>query len=334
MVKFLQKICQNRFRTLSVVVTSTVSCAFALTAIAQGSYPASPVRLVLGFPPGATTDLIARLLAPKLASAMNANFVVENREGANGNIGADLVAKARPDGYTILLNTSGVVLSLAIGDKVNYDLFKDLAPVALMATAPQLLVVHPSLPVNNVAEFIAYAKANADKLAYSSSGVGSNSHLAPLLFLQAHGLTALHVPYKGTGPAVVDLAAGRVQFGMQSMTTMLPLAREKRLKALAVTSLKRLALLPELPTLAEMMPGFEIGNWFGIMVPGQTPSAIIKRLNAEIVKAMQDPAIKSRLAQEGTETLASTPEEYGAYMRREMERWGKAMKSSGVVNPD
>lgn len=300
-------------------------------ALAQEGYPPSQIRLVLGFPPGATTDLVARLLAQKLSAQMNTTVIADNKPGANANIATEFVARAKPDGQTLLFNTPALILSRAFGEKLGYDAIKDFAPVALVASSPYVLVVHPSVPANTVNEFIAFLKANPDKLAYGSAGAGSLTHLAALLFLETNGASALHVPYKGAGPALVDLVGGRIAFAMQGQTAVVPMVKDKRVKAMAFTALKRSPLFPDVPTLNEAgMPGFEIGTWFGVLVPANTPSAIVKRLNAEIVKAAQDLDMKARLAQEGVETLGSTPEEYGAYFRNEVERWTRLVKRPGI----
>lgn len=315
------------------MLTGALACVL-LTLVspvaAQDNYPASPVRMVVGFPPGGAVDVVARLLAQKLSAQMNANVFVENKPGAGGNIGAEFVVKSKPDGYTLLIHGAPVIFSIAMGEKVSYDLLKDLAPVALVASAPNIIVVHPSVAANTVGEFIAYVKANPDKLAYGSAGSGSFSHLAPLLFLQSNGLIALHVPYKGTAPASLDLVAGRTQFGMVDVASVLPLVKDKRVRALAVTSLKRLPLLPDVPALAETIPGSEIVNWYGIRVPANTPRAVVQKLNSEIVKALQDPDLISKLLDNGILTLGSTPEAYETYLKSELERWGKLIRSAGV----
>lgn len=303
----------------------------ASTAVAQGNYPSAPIKIVWGYTPGATGDLVARLLAQNLSSQMNANVLVENKPGANGNISAELVAKSKPDGYTLLFNSPGLVVSRVIGEKLGYDLFKDLTPIARVASAPYFLVVTPALPANTVAEFIAYVRSHPDKLAYASSGNGSSPHLGTLLFLQAHGLTALHVPYKGTAPSMTDLAAGRIQFRFTDPKAALPMVKDKRLKAIAFAGLKRSPLMPELPTMVESgMPGFEVGTWFSMMAPANTPPAIVKRLSGEIVKALQNPEVKARLEQQGVGPTGSSPENYGAYLRSEAKRWGKVVKTAGI----
>ena len=308
------------------VLSSTIS-----PSLAQDNYPTRPIRILVGTTPGASQDIIGRLLAQKLAAQMGANAIVDNKAGASGVLANEIVVAARPDGHTLLFNASSIVLSSALGQPRSYDVFKDFTPVSLVVSVPLALIVYAGVPANTVAEFIAYAKANPDKLAFGSTGPGGIAHLGPLLFLQAHGLTALHVPYKGTPELMVDLIAGRVQFRFGVMTGVVPLVKEKRIKVLAMTGLKHTPLMPEVPTLSESgMPGFEIGNWFGMLAPAKTPPAIVKRINVEIARALQDADAKSRLAQENAEPVGSTPEEYGAYMRSESVRWTKVVKSAGV----
>ena len=320
-----------RYCPAQYAVLALALCALLPQAAAQDGFPSAPVRLVLGYTPGGSADLVARLLAQKLSSQMNASVVVDNKPGASANIAAEFVVAARPDGHTLLFNTNDIIFRRAFGEALNYDVFKDLAPVSLLASSPQLLFVHPEVPSNTPAEFIAQLKANPGKLAYGSSGTGSLNHLGVLLLLQLNGLSALHVPYKGGALAINDVVGGRTQFAMQSMTAVLPLAKDKRIKVLAVAGLKRSPLLPEVPTFAEtVMPGFEIGIWFAVMAPARTPSAVVSRLNSEIVKALQDRDLRSRLEQEGAQVLGTTPDEYGAYLKGELERWSKVIKTAGV----
>lgn len=316
----------------ALVCFSIVALSITLPpAFAQATYPSAPVKLVIGFPPGATTDVVARLLAQKLTSQMNANFIVEHKPGANGNIGTEFVAKSRPDGYTLLVNTSGVSLSPALGDKLGYDILKDLAPIALLAAAPSVLVVHPSLPVHTPAEFISHVRANPNKLAYGSTGIGNVTHLGAVVFLQANGLTALHVPYKGASLANIDFVAGRVQFRFSEMASVLPLVKDKRIRMIAIAGLKRSPVLPEVPTLNEtVMPGFQVGGWFGLMAPAKTSPAIVKRLNAETMKALQDPESQALLLARNAEPRGSTPEEYTAFIKSEVQRWIEIVKSVDI----
>ena len=315
---------------LMTILASVLSFTFT-SALAQGSYPTAPIRMVLGFPPGGATDALARLLSQRLATQMNANVLVDNKPGANGNIAAEFVAKSRPDGYSLLLHSSTLILGRALGERVGYDLIQDLAPVSLIATSPELLFVHPSVPANSVSEFIAYVRGNPNKLAYGSSGTGSTTHLAALLFLQLNGLTAVHVPYKGSPPVMLDLAGGRIHFTMQGVTSGLAMVKDKRLKVLAIASLARTSLLPDVPTLAEtVMPGFEVGAWYGLMTRARTAPEIVKHLNAETVTALKDPDVKARLAQENADPIIATPEEFGAYIKSELERWTKVIKSADL----
>jgi tripartite-type tricarboxylate transporter receptor subunit TctC len=298
---------------------------------AQVAYPDKPVRLVLPFPPGGPTDLVARVLAQKMGEQMGQPVLVENKPGANGNIAADMVAKAPADGYTVLYNTSSIALSATLYKKLNYDVRTDFAPIALTAVIPLVLAVHPSLPVSNVQEFLNYVKANPGKLTYGSAGNGNITHLGAYLLLHSRGLQATHAPYKGSAPALTDLVGGQTQFMTDTINSALPFIRDNRLRALAVTSLKRTTVLPEAPTLNEtVMPKFEVGAWQGMLVPAKTPAEIVKRLNAEVMKALNSPDVKTKLAVQGAEPLGSTPEEYGQYIQSEITRWGQVVKLTGA----
>ena len=310
------------------VLVAALSAVTTL-ALAQDNYPTRPVRLVLGFPPGATTDVAARLLAQKLAAQMGANVIVDNRSGANGNIAAEYVARSNPDGYTLLFNTPGVILSRAFDMKLGYDLFRDFAPIGLVASAPLVLITHPSVPVNTVGELVAHLRANPGKLAYASTGTGANTHLATMLILQTNNLTALHVPYKSGAEVMISLVGGSTQFALQSVATVSPMAT--RVKILAITGLKRSPLLPNVPTMSEtIMPGFEVSTWTGVIVPAKAPPAIVRRLSTEMTKALQDPDMKAKLAQENIDAVITTPTEYGAYLKSELERWTKVIKSANI----
>jgi tripartite-type tricarboxylate transporter receptor subunit TctC len=322
-----------KYITRRTVLATTVALA-TLTAggaMAQANYPDKPIRLVIAFPPGGPTDLVARVLAQKLTEQMGQPVVVDNKPGANGNIAAELVSKAPSDGYTLFYNTSAVALSPALYKKMSYDVRADFAPVALTAVIPLVLAVHPSLPVNTVQEFVQYAKNNPDKLSYGSAGNGNITHLGAYLILQDKGLTAVHAPYKGSAPALTDLVAGQTQFTTDTINSALPFIKEKRLKALAVTSLKRTSVLPDVPTLSEtIMPGFEVGAWQGVLVPAKTSPEIIKRLNAEVIKALASPDVRAKLAVQGAEPLGSTPVEYGNYIKSELDRWSRVVKQTGA----
>jgi len=320
-------------RSLLLATAAAILAMAAAPAFAQGGgYPSKPITMVVPFPPGGPTDLVARVLAQKLSEQLGQNVLVDNRGGANGNIGAQLVAKAPADGYTLLYNTSSIALSPALYKSVSYDVQKDFAPVALVAVVPLALVTHPSVPANNVKEFVAYAKAHPGKLSYGSAGNGNVTHLGAFQFVQANGIDAAHVPYKGSAPADVDLVGGQIQFMTDTVNSVMAFVRDKRMKMLAVTTAKRMSLFPDVPTLAESgMPGFEVGAWQGVMVPAGTPAPVVERLNAEIVKALKAPDVRERLALQGAEPLGSTPAEYGAYVRKELARWAGVVKATGVT---
>ena len=305
--------------------------ALAGGALAQ-QYPSKPITLVVPFPPGGPTDLVARVLAQQMSEQMGQSIVIDNKPGANGNIGNAAVARAAPDGYTVLYNTSSIALSPSLYKKLTYNVERDLAPVALTAVVPLALVTNPSVPAKSVAEFVAHLKANPGKLAYGSAGNGNVTHLAAFQLLRHHGLDATHVPYKGSAPADVDLVSGQIQFMTETVNSIMPFVKDKRVNMLAVTTAKRMALFPDVPTLAEAgMRGFEAGAWQGVMVPAKTPKAIVDRLNAEINKALKAPAVLDKLAQQGTEALGSTPAAYGSYIKTELARWGDVVKASGVT---
>ncbi len=309
--------------------------ACVLAALSSGlwaqSWPSKPIRMIIAFPPGGPTDLVSRVLAQKLSEQLGQQVFVDNKPGAGGNIAAELAAKAAPDGYTVFYNTSAIVIGPALYGKVNYDTLKDFAPVLLTASVPLVLVVNPQLPAKSVKEFLELAKTRAGTLNYSSSGTGTITHLASAMVSTQTGIQTQHIPYKGSAPGLVDLASGQTQFMIDTMNTVLPYVRDNRLRGLAVTSSKRSALMPELPTLAEAgLPGFEAAAWQGIVVPVGTPVEIIQKLNAETNKALTHPDIRARLAAQGADILGGTAAEYAAYLRSEMPRWAKAVKDSGA----
>lgn len=321
----------SRLAQACMVAAVGIGTFAATGAQAQAPYPNRPITMVVPFPPGGPTDLVARVLAQKMTEQMSQQIVVDNRGGANGNIGSGFVAKAAADGYTVLYNTSSIALSPALYKKLSYDVQRDLVPVALTATVPLGLVVNPSLPVNNVSELIAYVKAHPGKLSYGSAGAGNVTHLGAFQFLQAANIDAVHVPYKGSAPADADLVGGQIQFMTDTVNSIAGFVREKRLRLLAVTTSKRVDLFPDVPTLAESgMSGFEVSAWQGIMAPANTPQPIINRLNTELMKALQNPDVQKKLAVQGAIPLGSTPEEYGAYIKSELTRWAAIVKQTGV----
>ena len=298
---------------------------------AQDAWPSKPITMVVPFPPGGPTDMVARVLAQQVGQQLGQTVVVDNRPGANGNIGNALVAKAAPDGYTVLYNTSSISLSPSLYKKLSYDVNKDLRPVALTAVVPLGLVVNPKLPVNNVQEFVQYAQANKGKLSYGSAGNGNVTHLAAFQVVQHYKIDASHVPYKGSAPADVDLVAGQIDFMTDTINSVAPFIKDGRLKLLAVSSSKRLPNFPDAPTLAESgMSGFDAGAWQGVMLPAKTPDAIVQRLNNELMKALKDPGVLEKLRLQGTEPLGSTPQAYGDYINSEIKRWAAVVKSTGV----
>ncbi len=322
-------------RRFSIAALASMVCTAVLTTAgvqAQTAFPSKPITMIVPFPPGGPTDLVARVIAQKMSESMGQPVIIDNRGGANGNLGAMLVVKAPADGYTLLYNTSSITLSPALYKSLSYDVNRDLAPVALTAVVPLALVVSPSVPADTVKEFIEYAKANPGKLSYGSAGNGNVTHLGAFQFVQANGIDAVHIPYKGSAPADVDLVGGQIQFMTDTVNSVMAFVRDKRLKMLAVTTPMRMALFPDVPTLAESgMPGFEVGAWQGVMVPANTPKPIIQRLNAEVMKALQAPEVRQKLALQGAEPLGSTPEAYRAYVQKELIRWAGVVKQTGVT---
>ncbi|MEO8442970.1 MAG: tripartite tricarboxylate transporter substrate binding protein [Betaproteobacteria bacterium] len=294
-------------------------------------YPVKPVRIVVGYPPGGPTDMIARTVAQKLAAAYGQQVIVDNRPGASGMIGAELVVKAPPDGYTLLTVPITFAVIPSMFPKMPYDTEKDLAPVALVAAAPFILVVHPTLPVKTVKDLIALAKSQPGQINYASASTGGMPHLAGELFNMMAGVKLTHIPYKGAAPATIDLLAGQVSLMFNNMLSAMPHVKSGKLRAVAVTSAKRSGAVPELPTVAETIKGFEASGWYGAFAPAATPREIITRLNGEINRAMRQPDVAQRFAGDGVEAVTMTPAEFGAYLHSEMIKWGKVVKISGAT---
>jgi tripartite-type tricarboxylate transporter receptor subunit TctC len=319
-------------RKISFAILSGVLLLGSVSAALAQSYPTRPVRFIVPFAPGGSTDTLARTLSLKLGEALGQQVVVDNRAGGNGNIGTDLVAHAAPDGYTILL---GYIANLAIGPslyaKLPYDSVRDFAPITLLAVAPNILVVHPSVPVKNFQEFIAYAKANPAKLNFASAAVASPGHLSGELLNLAAGIHMQHVPYKGSGQAVVDLVGGQVQVMVSGMSSVMPHIKAGRLRPLAVTGARRSPAVPDLPTIAESgFPRFESTAWYGVLAPAGTPPAIITRLHDEIIRALKLPDVRERLEYVGFEIVGGTPAAFGAYIKAEIKKWAPVVKASGA----
>jgi tripartite-type tricarboxylate transporter receptor subunit TctC len=300
-------------------------------AVAQ-TYPTKPIRVIVPFAAGGGTDILVRSLSQKLSENLGQQLLIDNRGGAGGAIGAELAAKAAPDGYTIMATTSGVVVvNPSLYKKLAYDPLKDFAPIAIIASLPNMLVVHPSLPVKNVKELIALAKARPNELTYASGGTGTSNHLAGELLNYLAGVKVTHVPYKGGGPAVLAVMAGEVTMLFATMPSAMQQVKDKRLKGLAVTSRKRSSSGPELPTMIEAgVKDFEVSIWIGAMAPRGTPEAAIARLNNEIGRALQAPDVASKLRSEGYEPVGSTPDEMAASIKTETATWAKVIKAAGI----
>jgi tripartite-type tricarboxylate transporter receptor subunit TctC len=307
-------------------------CALIVVSAYAQDYPRRPVRLIVPFPPGGGNDIVARAVAQELGKSLGQQFVVDNRAGAGGAIGAELAARSPADGYTLFLGGVGShVVNPSLHAKLSYDPIRDFAPVTLIASAPSVLVVNPSLQATSVAEFTALAKANPGRLNYASNGNGSSAQLAAVLYESMAGVRMVHVPYKGVAPALVDLVSGEVQLMFGTLVAILPHIKAGRLRALAVTGRNRSVLLPEVPTLAESgLPGYEAGSWYGILAPAGTPGAIVARLNAEINNAIRQPEVRERLAAEGAEVIGGTPEEFAVHIRSELARMKKLVREGGL----
>jgi tripartite-type tricarboxylate transporter receptor subunit TctC len=309
-----------------------MSCA-APVAAAADNYPSRSVRIIAPFPPGSGVDIIARVVAQGLSDAWKQTFVVDNRPGAGGTIGSDIVAKAQPDGHTLLLgNVSTLAIAPNLYRKLPYDPVRDFAPITLITTMNSVLVVHPSVPARSLREFVALGKAKPRSLNYGSAGSGTTGHLGAELFKSMAGMDMVHVPYKGSGPAITDLLAGQVQVMFGTIATVLPHVRAGKLRALGVTSLKRTDLLPDVPSINEaLLPGFEVEVWQAIVAPARTPDAIIARLNAEIVRSLRASAMKEQLTSQGLEAVGNSPKAFGEFIRSENAKWGKVVKASGAT---
>jgi len=318
-------------RSVVMVAGLTLTSAVVPAAMAQ-TYPTKAIRMVVPFPAGGTTDILARIAGQKLTEALKQQVIIDNRPGAGGNIGTELVAKSPPDGYTLLTDPgSTLTINPSLFAKLPYDPVKDFAPVTILAAVPNILVVHPSLPVKNVKELIALAKAKPGLLNYASTGAGQSTHLSMELFKTMAGIDLVHIPYKGSAPALTDLLGGQVTLMFDNMPSSLPHVQGGKLRALAVSTLKRSPAMPQLPTVAESgLPGFEVSVWFAVLAPAGTPRDIVQRLNAVLVKALQSPDVKERLAGQGAEPVGNTPEAFAATMQRDLVKWAKVVKDSGA----
>ena len=317
-----------RSATLAAVITLTAAAIPSGEASAQ-AWPTRPIRLVVTFPPGGAPDILARLFSEK--AQLGQSVVVDNKPGAGGNIGAEFVAKAAPDGYTIVMGTVGThAINGALYAKMPYDMVRDFAPVSLVASAPNLLVVNNNLPVKTVSDLISYMKANPDKLSFGSPGVGTSVHVSGELFKSMTGTTMTHVPYKGRQFAIPDLVGGTIQLMFDNMPSALPMAREGKIRAVAVTTLKRSPSAPEIPTVAETIPGFEAVTWFAMFAPAGTPRSAVDRLHQEVLRVYRLPEVQERLHKLGLDALLTTPEQLATYQAAEISKWGDVVRKSGA----
>jgi tripartite-type tricarboxylate transporter receptor subunit TctC len=321
---------KNRRTQIPVALGLMFATLMAADAWAQ-QYPTRAIRLIVPFPPGGGTDTMARVISPKLSEYLGQQIVAENRGGAGANIGAEVAAKSPPDGYTIMLATITNAIGASLYTKLNYDLAKDFATITQLATTPHILVVHPSVPVKTVKEFTAFTKARPDQITYSSSGSGSAAHLAGELYASLTGTKMVHVPYKGGGPSMIALVGGEVSVCFATMPSAVGYVKAGRLRGIAVTTEKRSPSMPELPTIAETgIKGYEAGSWYGLSAPAGTSKEIVSRLHAETIKVMALPDVKERLFNAGFEVVTSTPEQFAAFTRSEIQKWGKLVKATGL----
>ena len=321
----------NVQRWLSSLAVAVAVVAVAAGDVAAQGYPTKPIRLVAPSTPGDAPDVIARLVAERLSVVLGQQVVVENRPGAGGVVGSEIVAKAAPDGYTLIMGNAGSHgINAAVYSKLPYDILKDFAPVSQIAIAPNIFVVNPGLPVKTIPEFIAYAKARPGQLSYASGGNGSSSHMSMELLKSMAGIDVVHVPYKGSTPALTDVISGQDAVMSVNMPPAVPHVKAGTLRALAVTTRTRAPSMPDLPTVAESLPGYETVAWFGVLAPAGTPKEVINRLSIEIAKIARSPEMRERLAGMGAEPVGGTPEEFGAVMARDIAKWTALAKSVGI----
>ena len=317
--------------SLSCGVPALALSILVTAAVAQDNYPAKPVRILVGFSPGGNHDIFARIIAKKLTETWGQSVIVDNRPGANGMIATETLAKAPPDGHTLHVFTVNDTVNVSMYRKMPYDTLTDLAPVTPVSASPYLLGVHPSLPVKTFRELIVFAKARPGQLSYSSSGAGSGIHLSTELLKRMADIDMVHVPYKGSGPALIDLVGGQIQLSMASMPAFMPHVRTGRIRAIAVTGVARSPVLPEVPTVVESgVPGYEAGTWNGIVVPARTSEAIVARLNRDIVRTLGLPEVRELFSREGGESSGGTPEELARHIASEIAKWATVVKAIGA----
>lgn len=312
-------------------LTSVMALLFAGPILAQ-SFPAKPVRVVVPYPPGGPTDIVARVLFQQVAEATGQQFLIDNRAGAGGNIGAELVAKSPPDGYTVLIGTTAHAINMSLFKNLNYDIQKDLMPVSLLTQGPLVLVAHPQFPASSVKEVIELAKTKPGGLNFASSGNGQSTHLSAELFNTMAGIKMAHVPYKGSAPALTDVMSGQVDVMFDTTLSAMPFVKAGKLKALGLTSAVRSPAAPDVPTIAESgLPGYEVFAWNGVLVPTGTPKAIIQQLNDHIRKAMLLPQVKDKFSAQGFAASWNSPESFGVFLKTEVDKWSRTVKASGAT---
>lgn len=321
----------SQFRR-NALLACAVAATFALPAVAQAAYPDRPVRIIVGFSAGGSTDVVARIIAKQLTEQLGQSFVIENRPGAGSNIAAEQVVRADPDGYTLYFMAVTNAINQSLYKNLNFDVIRDFTPIGMGAQVPNVLVVNPNVPAKSVKELVDYAKANPGKLAFASSGSGTSIHMAGELFKLQAGVDVLHVPYKGSAPALTDLIGGQVQFDFDNMPSAWPHVQSGKLRALAVTTLERSPTAPDLPTMAESgFPDFNVSSWFGLTAPAKTPPEVVRILNAAMVKAQDSPDVQNTFKQLGATGSKMTQPEFAAFVKSEVEKWAPVVKASGAT---
>ena len=319
-------------RVFCLTLTGAAMAVVTLTASAQQPFPHRAIRLIVPSLPGGGTDITARLIAPKMSEVLGQQVVVENRAGAASMIGSEAVARAAPDGHTLLMGIATLTINPHIQRKMPFDVVKDLTPVSQAVILPNVLITHPSVPAKTVKELISFARAHPDQLNYASAGVGSNIHLTMALFLNMAKIKIVHVPYKGSGGAMVDLLSGQITTMTTTTLSAMPFVRTGRLRALGVTAAKRSVALPNVPTIAEAaLPGYEAVQWYGVLAPAGTPRDVVGKLHAAVVRALQEAPVRERLLVDGAEPVGNTPDEFAAIIRNDLVKWGKVIKDAGIT---
>ena len=318
-------------RRIAALALATAACFYTASAVRADDYPNHPVRWLVGYPPGGSTDIVSRLIGQYLSEHMGQQFVIENKPGAGNNLATEMATKADPDGYTVFLVNPANAINATLYKNLTFNFIRDMAPVAGFIRVPNVMEVNPNVPAKTVAEFIAYAKANAGKVNMASAGVGTSTHLSGALFMMMTGTELVHVPYRGAAPALADLLGGQVQVLFDNLPSSIGHIKGGRLRALAVTTAKRSDALPDVPTVAETVPGFEASVFYGMAVPRGTPRDIIEKLNHEVNAALADPAMQAKLAELGGASIAGTPEDFGKIIADETAKWAKVVTATGAT---